>query len=154
MSGPDLKELDEVKRLIARGLRIGVLTYAEIATATAELDLEDIDVEELHGIFERCEIELIEELDPAAAATLRIERAPEKRTRRNPQLDLEPEPEATTDGLQLFLKGIGKVRLLTAQEEVDPISGTDSDTNGDTGTWSYTLTVTPPNCSNDPDSAR
>jgi RNA polymerase primary sigma factor len=116
ISGADLKELEEVKRLIARGLRIGVLTYAEIATATAELDLEDIDVEELHAVFERCEIELIEELDPATAATLSIERAPEKRTRRKPQLDLEP--EGTTDGLQLFLKGIGKVRLLTAQEEV------------------------------------
>ena len=116
ISGPDLKELEEVKRLIARGLRIGVLTYAEIATATAELDLEDTDVEELHSVFERCEIELIEELDPATAATLSIERAPEKRTRRKPQLDLEP--EGTTDGLQLFLKGIGKVRLLTAQEEV------------------------------------
>src|SRR3984885_966373 len=116
ISGADLKELEEVKRLIARGLRIGVLTYAEIATATAELDLEDIDVEELHAVFERCEIELIEELDPATAATLSIERAPEKRTRRKPQLDLER--EGTTDGLQLFLKGIGKVRLLTAQEEV------------------------------------
>jgi len=116
ISGADLKELEEVKRLIARGLRIGVLTYAEIATATAELDLEDIDVEELHGVFERCEIELIEELDPATAATLSIERAPEKQTRRKPQLDLEP--EGTTDGLQQFLKGIGKVRLLTAQEEV------------------------------------
>jgi RNA polymerase primary sigma factor len=116
-SGTDLKELEEVKGLIARGLSIGVLTYDEIATATAELDLEDIDVEELHGVFERCDIELIEELDPATAATLTIERAPEKRTRRKPQLDLEP--DATTDGLQLFLKGIGKVRLLTAQEEVD-----------------------------------
>ena len=115
-SGADLKELEEVKRLIARGLRIGVLTYAEIATATAELDLEDVDVEELYGVFERREIELIEELDPATAATLSIERAPEKRTRRKPELDLEP--EGTTDGLQLFLKGIGKVRLLTAQEEV------------------------------------
>src|SRR3984885_14133817 len=116
ISGADLKELEEVKRLIARGLRIGVLTYAEIATATAELDLEDIDVEELHGVLERCEIELIEELDPATAATLSIERAPEKRTRRKPQLDLEP--EGTTDGLQLFLKGLGKGRLLTAQDEV------------------------------------
>ena len=115
-SGADLKELEEVKRLIARGLRVGVLTYAEIATATAELDLEDVDVEELYGVFERREIELIEELDPATAATLSIERAPEKRTRRKPELDLEP--EGTTDGLQLFLKGIGKVRLLTAQEEV------------------------------------
>ena len=55
--------------MVARGLRIGVLTYAEIATttATAELELEDIDVEELHDVFERCEIELIDELDPATA---------------------------------------------------------------------------------------
>jgi RNA polymerase primary sigma factor len=115
--GTDLKELEEVKRLIARGLRIGVLTYAEIATATAELDLEDTDVEVLHDVLERREIELIEELDPATAAGLSIERAPENRNRRKPQLDLEP--DGTTDGLQLFLKGIGKVRLLRAHEEVD-----------------------------------
>ncbi len=117
MSGADVRELDEVKGLIARGLEIGVLTYAEIATATAELGLEDTDVEELHGVLERREIELIEEIDPAIAASLMIERAPEKRTRRKAPLDLEP--EGTTDGLQLFLKGIGEVRLLTAQQEVD-----------------------------------
>ena len=63
------------------------------------------------------EIELVEEIDPATAAGLNIERAPEKRTRGKAPLDLKP--EATTDGLQLFLKGIGKVRLLTAQEEVN-----------------------------------
>jgi RNA polymerase primary sigma factor len=117
MSGAHLQELEEVRGLIARGVQTGVLTYAEIATATAELGLEDTDVEELHCVFERCEIELIEEIDPAAAASLIVERTPEKRTRRKVPAGLEPEP--TTDGLQLFLKGIGKVRLLTAQEEVD-----------------------------------
>jgi RNA polymerase primary sigma factor len=117
MSGPDLQELEEVRGLIARGLQLGVLTYAEIATATAELGLEESEVEELHCVFERCEIELIEEIDPAAAASLIVERMPEKPTRRKAQLNLEP--EGTTDGLQLFLKGIGKVRLLTAQEEVE-----------------------------------
>src|ERR1700751_5018104 len=117
MSGTDLQELEEVRGLIARGLQLGVLTYAEIATATAELGLEDTEVEELHCVFERSEIELIEEVDPAAAASLIVERMPEKRTRRKAQLNLEP--EGTTDGLQLFLRGIGKVRLLTAQEEVD-----------------------------------
>ena len=80
------------------------------------LDLEDTDVEELHGVFERCEIELIEEIDPGTAASLIGERVPEKRTGRKAPLDLEP--EGTTDGLQLFLKDIGKVRLLTAREEV------------------------------------
>jgi hypothetical protein len=117
MSVADLQELEEVKGLIVRGLQVGVLTDAEIATATAELGLEETDVEELHGLFERCEIELVEEIDPATAACLVIERAPEKRTSRKPAPDLKP--GGTTDGLQLFLKQIGKMRLLSAQEEVD-----------------------------------
>jgi len=116
MSVADLQELEEVKGLIARGLVVGVLTYAEIATATADLGLEEGDVEELHGFLERAEIELVEDIDPATAASLSIERAPEKRTRRRAPLDLKP--EGTTDGLQLFLRDIGKVRLLSAQEEV------------------------------------
>jgi RNA polymerase primary sigma factor len=117
MSEADLQELEEVKGLIARGLRVGVLTYAEIATATAELGLEEADVEELRGLVERCEIEVVEEIDPATAPSLTFERAPEKRTRRKALPDLGP--EGTTDGLQLFLKGIGKVRLLSAPEEVE-----------------------------------
>jgi RNA polymerase primary sigma factor len=117
MSGADLQELEEIKDLIARGRKIGVLTHAEVATATADLGLEDTDIEELHGLFEHCEIELIEEIDAATAPGLIIDRAPGKRTRRETRLDLEP--DGTTDGLQLFLKGIGKVRLLTAREEVD-----------------------------------
>src|SRR2546421_8772316 len=44
-------------------------------------------------------------------------RAPEKRPRRRAPLDRKA--EGTTDALQLFLKGIGKVPLLSAQEEVD-----------------------------------
>jgi RNA polymerase primary sigma factor len=116
MSVPDLEELEEVKGLIARGLQGGGLTYAEVATVTADLGLEESDVEELHGLFERYELELVEEIDPAGAASLKIERAPEKRTHRRAGLDLRP--EGTTDGLQLFLRDIGKVRLLTAQEEV------------------------------------
>jgi RNA polymerase primary sigma factor len=117
MSAADLKELEEVRGLIDRGIRLGVLTYAEIAAATADLGLENTEVEELHSVFEHCEIELIDEIDPAAAAALiGIERGAEKGVRRKARLNLEP--EGTTDGLQLFLTGIGKVPLLTAQEEV------------------------------------
>jgi RNA polymerase primary sigma factor len=117
MSVADLQELEEVKGLIARGLQVGVLTYVEVATATAELGLDETDVAELHDLFEHSEIELVEDIDPATAASLNIERAAEQVIRRKAPLDLRP--EGTTDGLQLFLKGIGKVRLLTAQEEVD-----------------------------------
>ena len=119
MSVAELQELDEVKVLIARGLQVGVLAYAEIATATAELGLDEAGVEELHGLFERCDIELVEEIDPATGASLSIERAPDKRRRRRPKTALDLKPGMTTDALQLFLRDIGKVRLLTAQEEVD-----------------------------------
>jgi RNA polymerase primary sigma factor len=117
MSAAELQELEEVKGLIARGQQVGVLTYAEIVTATAEVGLDESGVEELHGLIERCDIELVEEIDPATAASVSIERAPDQRTRRKTPLNLTP--EGTTDSLQLFLKDIGKARLLSAQEEVD-----------------------------------
>ncbi|MGN6167778.1 MAG: sigma-70 family RNA polymerase sigma factor [Solirubrobacteraceae bacterium] len=117
MSVVELQELEEVRGLIARGQHVGVLTHVEIATTAAELGLEESDIEELHSLLERCEIELVEEIDPATAASMNIERATEKRSRGRASPDLRP--EGTTDALQLFLKGIGKVRLLRAQEEVD-----------------------------------
>jgi len=102
---------------LANGRQVGVLTYSEISLATSELDLDESDVEELHGFLERWEIELVEEVDPALAAT-EVKRAPDKRGRKaKTALDLKP--DMTTDSLQLFLKDIAKVRLLTAQDEVD-----------------------------------
>ena len=118
MSATDFHELEEVKGLIARGQRVGVLTYAEIETATAELDLDETDIEGLHGFLERAEIELGEEVAPALAAT-ELERAPEKRGRRKPKTAVDLKPDMTTDSLQLFLRDIGKSRLLTAEEVVD-----------------------------------
>jgi RNA polymerase primary sigma factor len=117
MSAAELQGLEEVKGLIAHGLQVGVLTYAEVATATADLGLDETEVEELHGLVEHSEIELVEDIDSAISASLNIERAPENRTRRKAPLDLKA--DMTTDPLQLFLNDIGKVRLLTAHEEVD-----------------------------------
>jgi RNA polymerase primary sigma factor len=113
----ELREFEEVRGLIARGRQVGVLTYAEIAIATAELALDETDLEELYGLLEGCEIELVDEIDPATAASINIERVPEKRARRTAAVKLIP--DGTTDALQLFLTAIGKTRLLTAEQEVD-----------------------------------
>ena len=45
MSVADLQELEEIKGLVTRGQQLGVLTYADIATAVSELDLDEADVE-------------------------------------------------------------------------------------------------------------
>src|SRR3979409_19401 len=119
MSVVELQELDEVKGLLAKGQQVGVLSYAEIAKAMSELDLDESDVEELHGFLERSEIELVEDIDPAIAASTQLERAADKRVRGKARTQRYLKPDMTSDSLQLFLKDIGKVRLLTAQEEVD-----------------------------------
>jgi RNA polymerase primary sigma factor len=116
MSVAELQELEEVRLLVAKGRQTGVLTYTEVATALAEVELDEGDVEELHGYLEKSEIELVED-DPTAAEP-QVERAVDRRSRRK-KAAIDLKPDMTTDSLQLFLKDIGKVRLLTAQEEVD-----------------------------------
>jgi RNA polymerase primary sigma factor len=118
MSVAELQELEEIKALVVKGSQLGVLTHAEVDQAVAELDLDEADVEDLKGYLERSEIELVEYEAPLPTAE--DERAPDKRGgRRRQKATLDLKPDMTTDSLQLFLKDIGKVRLLTAQEEVD-----------------------------------
>ena len=68
MSVTELQELEEVKLLVTKGTQTGVLTYAEVATALAEVDLDETDIEDLHQFLEKSEIELVEDVDPALAA--------------------------------------------------------------------------------------
>jgi RNA polymerase primary sigma factor len=120
MTVGELHELDEVKMLVARGQEAGLLTFGQIATALAEIELEEGDIEEVHLVLERAEIELVEDDHPFAQGAKPLAPEPKasrSRKKASPTLDLRP--DMTTDSLQLFLKDIGKVRLLTAQEEVD-----------------------------------
>ena len=121
MSVAELQELEEVKLLITKGQQTGLLTYTEVATALSEVDLDEGDIEDLHGFLEKSEIELVEDVDPAlGGGPAQEERAIDpKSRRRKPKAQIDLKPDMTTDSLQLFLKDIGKVRLLTAQEEVD-----------------------------------
>src|SRR3954471_21064801 len=115
----ELQELEEVKGLINRGQQLGVLTFGDVASAVSEVDLDESDVEDLYGHLERQGIELVEDVDPAQKSPADAEPDSGKRGRRRQKQALDLKPDMTTDSLQLFLKDIGKVRLLTAQEEVD-----------------------------------
>ncbi len=113
----ELQELEEVKNLLSKGQQVGVLTFGEIASAVSEVDVDEGDIEELYGHLERSGIELVEDVDPAQTAT--PERDDGKRGKRRAKTTIDLKPDMTTDSLQLFLKDIGKVRLLTAAEEVE-----------------------------------
>jgi len=57
----ELQELEEVKTLVNRGQQLGVLTFGDVATAVAEVDLDESDVEDLYGHIEKQGIELVED---------------------------------------------------------------------------------------------
>ncbi len=118
MVAAELQELEEVKNLVTKGQAEGVIAYGDVATALREVDVDEGDIEELYGFIESQGVELVDDVDPAQKHSPDAQRADGKRRRRKAS-SLDLKPDMTTDSLQLFLKDIGKVRLLTAQEEVD-----------------------------------
>jgi RNA polymerase primary sigma factor len=97
----DLLETDDAKTLLEAGKEAGHLSADEIAAALDELDLEPAQIDDFYHALEELHIEVVtgEEEDEAV---------PEEQPR-----------EVSTDALQLFLKDIGKVDLLTAAQEVE-----------------------------------
>jgi RNA polymerase primary sigma factor len=96
----DLLETDDAKALIDAGREHGQLSADEIAAALDELELEPTQIDDFYHALEELQIEVV-------AAAQEEEQAVE-----------EPR-EVSTDALQLFLKDIGKVDLLTAAQEVE-----------------------------------
>jgi RNA polymerase primary sigma factor len=99
----DVLETDEARGLLETGRENGSLSTEEISVALAELELDTAQIEEFYAALEELQIELV---DSNAEEAEREEAAAEPR-------------EVSTDSLQLFLKDIGKVDLLTAAQEVE-----------------------------------
>jgi RNA polymerase primary sigma factor len=97
----DLLETDDARALLEAGRENGQLSADEIAVALDELDLEPAQIDDFYHALEDLHIEVV-----AEAADVEQDPVTEPR-------------EVSTDALQLFLKDIGKVDLLTAAQEVE-----------------------------------
>jgi RNA polymerase primary sigma factor len=98
----ELLETDEAKGLLDAAKQTGSLSSTDIALALDELELEPAQIDDFYRALEELQIEVVD-----AAA---------------PEEEVAPEPdlrEISTDSLQLFLKDVGKVDLLTAAQEVE-----------------------------------
>jgi RNA polymerase primary sigma factor len=97
----DLLETSDAKVLLEAGRDAGHLSTDEIAVALDELDLDPSQIDDFYHALEELHIDIVSgEEDEEAAA-------------------VPPPREVSTDALQLFLKDIGKVNLLTAAQEVE-----------------------------------
>ncbi|HET8653717.1 MAG TPA: sigma-70 family RNA polymerase sigma factor [Gaiellaceae bacterium] len=86
--------------LIASAQESGQLGSDELAIAVDELELEPGQVDELYGKLDELHIEIVDRAEEA----------------HEPEVE---EREVSTEALQLFLKDIGKVDLLTAAQEIE-----------------------------------
>ena len=101
----DILETDEARHLLETAQASGgSLSTEEIALALDELDLDAAQLDEFFHALEEMQIEVVSPGDEVAEH----EEAPKVEAR-----------EISTDSLQLFLKDIGKVDLLTAAQEVE-----------------------------------
>ena len=96
----DVLATNEAQRLLESGLQAGRLEADEIALALDELELEPAQLDEFYAALDDAQIEVVPADDDA-------------------EVEVEATPEITTDALQLFLKDIGRVPLLTAAQEVE-----------------------------------
>ena len=120
-------EREELRDLVARGQEQGYLTIEEIAGRLDEVEVTKEQVIELHAHLVENGIDVVaQDGRPAALSTAKEETAaqePESVARATPELPRRPVIDLTVepslDSLRLYLRSIGRVDLLTAQEEQD-----------------------------------
>jgi RNA polymerase primary sigma factor len=109
-----LPEVEELQRLVEQGLEKGFLTYDEIVTGLDDVELTKEQIEDFYAYLIDHSIELHEGVEHKDFP--HGEPVPPEEEKVEPKLDLSVEP--SLDSLRLYLREIGKVPLLTADQEV------------------------------------
>ena len=109
-------EIEEVRGLVAEGKERGFLTWEEITATLEEVDITKEQVVELHAHLQETGVDIVAADDRPPGLIEIAGDGAEPSAPRKPQIDLTVEP--SLDSLRLYLRSIGRVELLTADQEV------------------------------------
>ena len=117
-----LADVEELRTLLTEGRERGYLTFEEVSACLEEADVTKEQVRDLRAYFVEHGIDIVSGADgkPAESEVGKIEaaaaRGKDPVAPKKVELDLTVEP--SLDSLRLYLRSIGKVDLLTADQEV------------------------------------
>jgi RNA polymerase primary sigma factor len=107
-----LPDVEELHKLVQDGLEKGFLNYDEIATGLEDVELTKDQTEDFYTYLIDHGVELVE----GETHKHPPHEQPQPEEEKVPKLDLSIEP--SLDSLRLYLRAIGRVPLLTADQEV------------------------------------
>ncbi|MGI8605573.1 MAG: sigma-70 family RNA polymerase sigma factor [Gaiellaceae bacterium] len=110
-----LPDVEELHKLVTEGQEKGFLSYDEIVAGLEEVDLTKEQIEDFYTYLIDHGVELVEGVEHKAPPHEDPSLA-EDDSKPAPKLDLTVEP--SLDSLRLYLREIGKVALLTADQEI------------------------------------
>ena len=99
-----------IKELLDKGKKKGLLTYKEIVEGLEELDLEPEQIEKFYETAEQIGIEVVRDMDEELKEIASNEE----------EIDISvPDSISVDDHVRMYLKELGKVPLLSTDDEVE-----------------------------------